>query len=209
MSKGHLAFEAKRGFILSQIRLLSQDAIDLGDWGYDYQEEITPATLENVLQRVNRISRRHNLTFYNSAAMDHVAEQLRVLYQQMKSSDLYFESPAILGGRADLTLPQNIEDIPDTWPSEDDSTEQARDQYKVLVARISSMVAGIHNIRLKHKNLLDIRKKIENLEDPAQTIQPNIVFKESELVAELKRTRILAAKLANELEATKVGNTHG
>ncbi|KAK6539809.1 hypothetical protein TWF694_009998 [Orbilia ellipsospora] len=205
MSKFHLSFEAKRGFVLSQIRILSQDIVPDQHWNEDIGDtEITSAALEGILQKVNRISRRHYQIFYNSPAIDHVTEQLSVLYQQPNHEFQPNSCLNILEGRADLTQLRTIEKLPEAWPeNDDDDGEEVRHQYKILVARLSSMAAGMNNIRAKHKCLLEAKKRIDGLADPSSTIQPNLMFKEGELVSELKRMRILAAKLVNELEGSK------
>lgn len=43
--------------------------------------------------------------------------------------------------------------------------------------------------------------------DPQQSVQPNLVTKDGPLAAELERTRLLAAKLAYQIEKSKFPNT--
>ncbi|KAF3914180.1 hypothetical protein ABW21_db0204329 [Orbilia brochopaga] len=102
---------------------------------------------------------------------------------------------------------RNVELLPESWPVRGGNAyrtpEEANAVYKALVGRVSGMAAAIINLRLKHKRLLAIRKKLGALANPQQTIQPNLVFKDGELALELKKMRILAARLANELETSR------
>ncbi|KAK6329667.1 hypothetical protein TWF696_003540 [Orbilia brochopaga] len=211
-SSNLLTFEAKKGFVLSQIRILSQDTPSPVDWDYDGDdgdgEPLTDAAMENVLQKVNRLLRRHHQIFYSSPAVDHVSEQVKVLCMQRTGSRHETEdSSDVLSGRQDLSDAQNVERLPETWPVRGGtaygSGEEANAVYKALVGRVSGMAAGIINLRLKHKRLLAIRRKLGVLANPQQTIQPNLVFKDGELALELKKMRILAARLANELETSR------
>lgn len=43
--------------------------------------------------------------------------------------------------------------------------------------------------------------------DPQQSVQPNLVTKDGPLAAELERTRLLAAKLAYQIEKSRFPNT--
>lgn len=43
--------------------------------------------------------------------------------------------------------------------------------------------------------------------DPQQSVQPNLVTKDGPLAAELERTRLLAAKLAYQIEKSKFLDT--
>ncbi|KAJ6257980.1 hypothetical protein Dda_7770 [Drechslerella dactyloides] len=219
----HLTFEAKKGFVLSQIRILSQDIPSRAEWDYngssdddesggaDSAEPLTDAAIEGVLQKVNRLLRRHHQVFYSSPAIDHVSEQVNILSLQRPGSTHETEDePDVLSGRLDLSELQNIERLPESWPVRSGSAEEANVMYKALVGRVSGMAAGVINLRLKHKRLLAIRKKLGVLENPQQTIQPNLVFKDGELALELKKMRILAARLANEMETSKaVATTEG
>ncbi|KAK6515681.1 hypothetical protein TWF506_007995 [Arthrobotrys conoides] len=153
---------------------------------------------------VNRLCQRHHQIFYNAPAIDHVSEQIEVLYQQQQQNDrtLGVGGSDVLGGQADLSDPQNIEKLPEIWPVEDEADDIC-DAYKQLVGEISSMAAGLVSLRCRHERLLCLRKKISTLENPREKIQPNLVFKDGELALELKKMRILAAKLAHELEGPK------
>ncbi|EWC46636.1 hypothetical protein DRE_04123 [Drechslerella stenobrocha 248] len=211
-SSTQLAFEAKKGFVLSQIRILSQDTPTRLDWRDEEDDDeegaaagFSDAVVENVLQKVNRLSRRHCQIFYSSQGIDHVSEQIEVLYQQRTSGRHDVEDVNVLSGRLDLSDVRNIERLPESWPSKSGSgsTDEDALAYEALVGRLASMAEGITNIRLRHKRLLAVRKKLEVLANPSVSIQPNLVAKDGELALELKRMRVLAARLANELETSQ------
>ncbi|KAK6363846.1 hypothetical protein TWF730_001252 [Orbilia blumenaviensis] len=152
---------------------------------------------------VNRLCQRHHQIFYNAPAIDHVSQQLEVLYLQRIEKNYGQGGSDVLSGHADLSDPRNIEKLPEIWPAEEHGADEMSQAYKELVGQVSSMAAGLQSIRSRHERLLALRKKIGTLENPRESIQPNLVFKDSELALELKRMRILAAKLAYELEAPK------
>ncbi|KAK6531559.1 hypothetical protein TWF281_008353 [Arthrobotrys megalospora] len=202
-----LTFEAKKGFVISQTRIISQGISVTPRWEDGCCDagpsEVTAAVVENTLAKVNRLCQRHHQMFYNATAIDHVSEQIEVLYQQGIDKVPNQDSLDVLSGQADLSDPRNIEKLPEIWPVEDHSADGIYQEYKELVGQVSSMAAGLVSIRARHERLLALRKKIGTFENPRESIQPSLVFKDSELAFELKRMRILAAKLAYELEGTK------
>ncbi|KAK6356591.1 hypothetical protein TWF718_000939 [Orbilia javanica] len=209
-----LTFETKKGFLISQTRIVSQAISVASGWEDGCCEagpsELTAVVVENTLTKVNRLCQRHHQMVYNAPAIDHVSEQIEVLYQQQRQQQQQRndktpdqERPDVLGGQADLSDPRNIEKLPETWPVEGHGAGEIYDAYKELVGQVSNMAAGLVNIRSRHERLLALRRKIGALESPREKIQPNLVFKDGELAAELKRMRILAAKLAHELEVSK------
>ncbi|KAF3215054.1 hypothetical protein TWF106_008894 [Orbilia oligospora] len=153
---------------------------------------------------VNRLCQRHHQIFYNAPAIDHVSEQIEVLYQQQRNDKTPGQDGLdVLSGQADLSDPWSIGQLPEIWPNEEYGADEIYDAYKQLVGQVSSMAAGLVSLRSRHERLLCLRNKISVLEKPQEKIQPNLVFKDSELALELKRMRILAAKLAYELDVSK------
>ncbi|RVD84472.1 uncharacterized protein DFL_006221 [Arthrobotrys flagrans] len=207
-SSTQLTFEAKKGFLISQTRIVSQAISVTPGWEDGCCDagpsEVTAVVVENTLAKVNRLCQRHHQIFYNAPAIDHVSEQIEVLYQQQRNDKTpKQEGPDVLSGQADLSDPRNIEKLPETWPVEGHGVDEVYDAYKELVGQVSSMAAGLVSIRSRHERLLALRNKISTLENPREKIQPNLVFKDGELALELKRMRILAAKLAYELDVPK------
>ncbi|KAK6495494.1 hypothetical protein TWF481_003510 [Arthrobotrys musiformis] len=200
-----LTFEAKKGFLVSQARIISQAISVTPGWDDGCCDAgpsgVTDIGVESTLAKVNRLCQRHHQIFYNAPAIDHVSEQIEVLYQQQRDENpSERDGPDVLSGQADLSDPRNIEKLPEIWPAREHEADELYDLYKELVGQTSGMAAGLVSIRSRHERLLALRKKISTLENPREKIQPNLVFKNSELALELKRMRILAAKLAHELE---------
>ncbi|KAF3939610.1 hypothetical protein ABW19_dt0202407 [Dactylella cylindrospora] len=201
-------FEAKKGFALSQIRTLSTLSPN-PDWQTSCPQtdagDLPKATIDTVLQKVNQVLRRHQQLVYSSMAIDHVSEQLDTLYFQAASKSRGEDSDEsnALSGRLDLTRTANIDLLPESWPSSTEGTEEDREAYRELLSGLSGMAAAVENIRKKHAELLKVRRKLEPLEDAERRVQPNLVGRDSEIVGELKRMRVLAAKLANAMEERK------
>ncbi|KAF3312462.1 hypothetical protein TWF173_007260 [Orbilia oligospora] len=201
-------FEAKKGFLVSQTRIVSQSLSVTPGWEdgcCDAGPSEMTIVVENTLAKVNRLCQRHHQIFYNAPAIDHVSEQIEVLYQQQRNDKTPGQDGLdVLSGQADLSDPWSIEKLPEIWPNEEEyGADEIYDAYKQLVGQVSGMAAGLVSLRSRHERLLCLRNKISMLEKPQEKIQPNLVFKDSELALELKRMRILAAKLAYELDVSK------
>ncbi|KAF3270098.1 hypothetical protein TWF970_010835 [Orbilia oligospora] len=207
-SVNHLMFEAKKGFLVSQTRIVSQSLSVTPGWEdgcCDAGPSEMTIVVENTLAKVNRLCQRHHQIFYNAPAIDHVSEQIEVLYQQQRNDKTPGQDGLdVLSGQADLSDPWSIEKLPEIWPNEEEyGADEIYDAYKQLVGQVSGMAAGLVSLRSRHERLLCLRNKISMLEKPQEKIQPTLVFKDSELALELKRMRILAAKLAYELDVSK------
>ncbi|KAF3078564.1 hypothetical protein TWF102_011126 [Orbilia oligospora] len=216
-SVNHLMFEAKKGFLISQTRIVSQSLSVTPGWEDGCCDagpsEMTITVVENTLAKGRCFSAMLSLftgSFTSKCSLcgmanNHVSEQIEVLYQQQRNDKTPGQDGLdVLSGQADLSDPWSIEKLPETWPNEEEyGADESYDAYKQLVGQVSSMAAGLASLRSRHERLLCLRNKISVLEKPQEKIQPNLVFKDSELALELKRMRILAAKLAYELDVSK------
>lgn len=73
------------------------------------------------------------------------------------------------------------------------------DRYQELVAKLSSTNDGLISLRQKHAYYTSLRASLQPFANPMQSIQPNIVVKDGNLLKELDKSRVLAARLADTI----------
>lgn len=71
-----------------------------------------------------------------------------------------------------------------------------------MVSRLSTLAPGLANVKARHSQLLLLRSKLRALEQPLESLQPNLVTRDGELVSELNKTRILTARMIDALDST-------
>jgi len=55
------------------------------------------------------------------------------------------------------------------------------------------------SLRQKHAYYTSLRTSLQTFTDPVKNIQPNIVVKDGDLIKELDKSRVLAARLADTI----------
>lgn len=100
-----------------------------------------------------------------------------------------------------LTRNRNIDALPESYPREKGEDEEELERYQVLRARLvrgCEVLEGQRRKRDYYGRLRDLAKPFGN---PVENVQPNLVTKDGKLHGELERTRMLAVRLAAEVES--------
>jgi len=211
MATGNSIYDIKKGFLSSQLRILDgalkpkenwQDKLPEGEHG-----DLSEGVLNQVLYKLNVVAKRHQKLVYSSQALRHVAEQIDDLYQKKDDSEegITREDDVLRRG-ANLKDPQNIDLLPESYPAEEKDSEEDLEEYQILKAKLANHSAALQAQRQRHAYYSQLKSLIAPFADPQQSVQPNLVTKDGPLAAELERTRLLAAKLAYQIEKSKFIN---
>jgi hypothetical protein len=76
-------------------------------------------------------------------------------------------------------------------------------RYQTLKAQLSNLSVALQAQRRRRAYYAKLKSLIEPFSNPQESVQPNLVTRDSQLAIELERTRILAAKLAYQIERAK------
>lgn len=101
-----------------------------------------------------------------------------------------------------LTGCSNIDALPEAYPlaAEDEDGLEEYQELRERLVRGSEVLEALEKKRAYYRHLLELARPFAN---PRETVQPNLVTKDGALGAELERTRVLAARLAVEVETAK------
>lgn len=103
----------------------------------------------------------------------------------------------------ELTVPSNIRDLPDEYPDYGKESEENLQRYQELRAQLSRYPDLLDALRKKHAYYRRLEQLVVPFENPQESVQPNIVTSTGELGKELERMRLLAARLAAQVERIK------
>ncbi|KAF1815618.1 hypothetical protein P152DRAFT_455335 [Eremomyces bilateralis CBS 781.70] len=204
----------KSSFLRSQTRLLTQPVQPSSRWAErnSKQENNLPdETVRDVLREVNRILRRHNKSVYSSLSIQHVAEQIDKLYWNAGGVDLYSSNPgsedtsALLRVHDDFTEQRHIDKLPEEWEDEDDptATEEAQEEYRALTKKLQSLSERRKALRNKLESYQQLESLLAPFQQPLESVQPNLVTRDSELAAELEKTHALGIRVAARVATMK------
>ncbi|KAG0638014.1 kinetochore Sim4 complex subunit Fta4 [Tuber brumale] len=212
MATGNSIYDIKKGFLSSQLRVLNgtlnpkagwQDKLPEGEHG-----DLSEGVLNQVLYKLNVVAKRHQKLVYSSQALRHVAEQIDDLYQKKDDSvEGITQEDDVLRRGANLKDPQNIDLLPESYPAEEKDSEEDLEEYQILKAKLANHSAALQAQRQRHAYYSQLKSLIAPFADPQQSVQPNLVTKDGPLATELERTRLLAAKLAYQIEKSKFPDT--
>ncbi|CUS14085.1 unnamed protein product [Tuber aestivum] len=214
MATGNSIYDIKGGFLSSQLRVLNgalnpkpnwQDRLPEGEHG-----DLSEGVLNQVLYKLNVVAKRHQKLVYSSQALRHVAEQIDDLYQK-KDDDVegITQEDDVLRRGANLKDPQSIDLLPESYPAEGGDSEEDLEEtrYQTLRAKLANHSAALQAQRQRHAYYSQLKSLVAPFADPQRSVQPNLVTKDGPLAAELERTRLLAAKLAYQIEKSKFPDT--
>ncbi|PUU72243.1 kinetochore Sim4 complex subunit Fta4 [Tuber borchii] len=212
MATGNSIYDIKKGFLSSQLRILDGALKPKENWQEKLPEgehgDLSEGVLNQVLYKLNVVAKRHQKLVYSSQALRHVAEQIDDLYQKKDDSEegITREDDVLRRG-ANLKDPQNIDLLPESYPAEEKDSEEDLEEYQTLKAKLANHSAALQAQRQRHAYYSQLKSLIAPFASPQQSVQPNLVTKDGPLAAELERTRLLAAKLAYQIEKSKFPNT--
>ncbi|EPS25443.1 hypothetical protein PDE_00376 [Penicillium oxalicum 114-2] len=208
MDSSRTVSEIKSSFLRTQVRILSETLAPPEDWknyaGATEEGDLPEKVISDVLHKVNVAAKQHHRIVYSSQAIHHVAQQIASLYWSSINDETQ-DRVSFLDGvekTTDLSRHTNITKLPldiESFGASDDSNsryQQLREQLQVLDER-----------RLRRQQRLDqlrhLKRLLEPFQDARKDIQPNLVTRDGELVQELEKMRMLAARVGGRLSQQK------
>ncbi|KAL7267381.1 hypothetical protein RUND412_010036 [Rhizina undulata] len=193
-------YDQKKSFLSSQLRLLSTPLEPPRNWQHKLPEsehgDLSESVLEQVLYKLNVVARKHHKLAYSAQLLRQVAEQIDALYWERSDRE---EGEDVLRRGTDLKDPANIEQLPDTWSEEAGESEEDLEKYQLLKARLTNQSLALKEQRQRHAYYAHLKQLLEPFVDPVNSVQPNLVTRDSPLDQELVRMRSLAARLAIQI----------
>ncbi|KAL5119660.1 hypothetical protein ACEQ8H_002506 [Pleosporales sp. CAS-2024a] len=175
--------------------------------------------LKRVVDKVNRELKQHSRKVYSRQMIEHVVEQIDMLYWESgtrhaneegdASSDMLDDANAVCQDD-DLTQDERMAKLPAHW---DTATEPAasrhgsitQDDYLAAVSRLQDLSARRQMLQNKLNTYRTLLALLEPYRQPKDNIQPNLVWKDSPLAPELMKMRTLAIRVAGRV-GDKFGN---
>ncbi|TGZ84898.1 hypothetical protein EX30DRAFT_325767 [Ascodesmis nigricans] len=210
MTTQHSIYDIKSEFLFSQSRALSQFPDPPKDWLKDVEEtehgDLSDNVLNQALYKLSVIGKKHANLVYNAQTSRHIAEQLDALYRD--TIEGFEGAPArdeeVLRRGVDLKDPDNIRDLPEEYPDyTDKASSEDLQRYQELRAQLSRYPDLLDALKKKHAYYKHLEKLVVPFDDPKGNVQPNLVTSSGELGKELERMRLLAARLAAQVERVK------
>lgn len=236
-SKHKTVVEQKQQFLLSQKQLLShgippsqrlRTTVDNG--GIELSvlkgvlvkgEQIMRLSTRHVFnsKTVNRDLKQHARTVYSRQRMEHVVEQIDLLYWESGTRDVDAETDTGTDATNDtntvfqsdnLTDDRFIEQLPTHWNTSDEplssrSADVTQDDYLASLSRLQDLAARRQMLQNKANTYRTLLELLEPFRKPKDNIQPNLVWKDSPLTPELAKMRTLAIRVAGRV-GEKYGN---
>ncbi|PKY08840.1 putative kinetochore protein fta4 [Aspergillus campestris IBT 28561] len=200
--------ELKSSFIRAQIRILSERIEPPEDWrSYatgNEEDELREKVVEDVIQKFNTTLKQHNRIVYPSQAVQHVAQQISSLYWSSVSQDARNRNSLRWGVEksVDLSSHMNITQLP-TELEDQLASEEDRIRYQQLRERLVSLDDQRQQRRQRLDQLRRLQELLEPFGNPQENIQPNLVKRDGELVQELEKMRMLAARVGGRIEQNR------
>jgi hypothetical protein len=162
---------------------------------------------------VNRDLKQHSRKVYSRQMIEHVVEQIDMLYWESGTRDIDEEVDAateivddanVLYQNDDLTQDENIAKLPTHWdtsaePASSRTNNTTQDDYLASVSRLQSLAARRQVLQNKLNTYRTLLSLLEPYRKPKENIQPNLVWKDSPLAPELMKTRTLAIRVAGRV----------
>jgi hypothetical protein len=232
MSKQETVVEQKQVFIQSRKHLLSR-GIPPSERLRTIAEDggIELSVLKGVLDKgahidwlisvsvsnpstVNRDLKQHSRKVYSRQMIEHVVEQIDILYWESGARDIdeeldaatdVVEDASTLYQSDDLTQDENIAKLPTRWdtsaePSSSRSSDLTQDDYLASVARLQDLAGRRQMLQNKLNSYRTLLSLLGPYRKPKENIQPNLVWKDSPLAPELAKVRTLAIRVAARVE---------
>ncbi|KAI5793074.1 kinetochore Sim4 complex subunit Fta4 [Geopyxis carbonaria] len=194
----------KRNFLNSQIALLAHVPQPGASWHTqlppaDEHGDLTPAALRDAAIKLDLIAEKHSKLVYSAQLISHVAAQLDALYRDMTDGHdgAVAAEEAVLAAGVDLTDPANIDALPEAYPPAPGETASDADleRYAELRERLVRNAALLAAQREKNAYYRRLRELVAPFENPAESVQPNLVTSTGRIAEELDRLRVLASRV--------------
>jgi hypothetical protein len=163
---------------------------------------------------VNRDLKQHSRKVYSRQMIEHVVEQIDILYWESGARDIdeeldtatdVIEDANTLYQSDDLTQDDMIAKLPTTWdisaePSSSRDGDITQDDYLASVARLQDLASQRQMLQNKLNSTRTLLSLLQPYRKPKENIQPNLVWKDSPLAPELAKVRTLAIRVAARVE---------
>jgi hypothetical protein len=159
---------------------------------------------------VNRDLKQHSRKVYSRQIMEHVVEQIDMLYWESGTRDVdegndtatdITDDTNVVYQNDDLTQDENIAKLPTHWDTsaEPASSRITQDDYLASVSHLQDLAARRQMLQNKLNTYRTLLSLLEPYRKPKENIQPNLVWKDSPLAPELMKTRTLAIRVAGRV----------
>ncbi|KIW00302.1 hypothetical protein, variant [Verruconis gallopava] len=187
----------KTNFLRQQIRILSQP-LKLSDKAKQ-RSEFSDNELRDVMLKANQIVRRHNNAVFDRVAVSNVATQIEQLFWYSSEPDDHLAGgelgdDGVLRIGDDLADADNIHKLSTMFDEDEQSTEFA--EALALLQDLSEKQQALKRKLERYKRL---QRLLEPLENPQQSVQPNLVTRDGPLADELARSKTLGIRVAGGL----------
>jgi hypothetical protein len=170
--------------------------------------------LVSNLPTVNRDLKQHSRKVYSRQMIEHVVEQIDILYwesgahaidSELDAATDIIEDANTLYQSDDLTQDDMIAKLPTTWdtsaePSSSRDGAISQDDYLAAVARLQDLASRRQMLQNKLNSTRTLVSLLGPYRKPKENIQPNLVWKESPLAPELAKMRTLSIRVAARVE---------
>ncbi|KAJ5491037.1 hypothetical protein N7539_002604 [Penicillium diatomitis] len=227
MDSSRTISEAKSAFLRTQVRILSETLAPPDDWkNYAVETEdgdLPEKVISDVLHKVNVATKQHHRVVYSSQAIHHVAQQIASLYWSSvnqetpsrtpftegveKSTDLSRHMLPILWPRSTvfrilLTIRRNLIKVPHDVESLG-ASDDTNARYQQLRERLQTLDERRQQRQQRLDQLRHLQRLLDPFKDAQKNIQPNLVTRDGELIQELERMRMLAARVGGRISQQK------
>ncbi|OKO93300.1 Kinetochore protein fta4 [Penicillium subrubescens] len=179
--------ELKSAFIRGQVRILSESLEPPEDWkNYAVETEegdLPEKVIADVLHKVNVEAKQHHRVVYSSQAIHHVAHQVASLYWSSVNQETQDRASFANGVEKTADLSRHI--------------------YQQLRERLVTLDEQRQQRQRRLDQLRHMQRLLGPFKDPQKDIQPNLVTKDGELVQELEKMRMLAARVGGRISQQK------
>lgn len=183
-----------------------KDVLNKGTLQLAMNMALTPLRL---ICLVNRDLKQHSRRVYSRQMIEHVAEQIDLLYWESgvrpvdededDDAETEEEDSNALYQSDDLALDSNIAKLPATLPSASQDSEVDQDDYLAAVSRLQDLSARRQALQNRLNTYRTLVSLLEPYRKPKENIQPNLVWKDAPIAPELAKTRTLAIRVAGRV----------
>ncbi|EPY49829.1 Sim4 and Mal2 associated protein 4 [Schizosaccharomyces cryophilus OY26] len=197
-------YDKKKSFLTRQIQLLSHPLqIPKKLHTQSESNDLNESVVERVFQRLHLRVKRHIRFNYSQQATQHVAAQIRKLYEQSTQLEDLSSLPHYLYGEFDLRDIVSLQDLPHPWPFQIEQNEQEKqsqqDRYDMQIGELISLLSALDQIKQERKVLEDYRMSLEPFLDTSQSPERQQWKKNPELSALLSSVNVAIAKTSARL----------
>ncbi|KAK9246847.1 kinetochore Sim4 complex subunit Fta4 [Lipomyces tetrasporus] len=202
-------YDAKRAFVDAQARVFAAPLRPSARWLRQHPQAAQSPAVQRGLRHLHTLQRRNVRQVYSSQALQHVALQIDRLHRNRRAattsvaplviSAAASEQQAVLRGDADLTEPGSIEALPEIWAVSEPEAEDIANEYVVLRDQLLALSSALVAARRRHGQVAEIHSLVSFFREPTQTVQPNLVARDGNIEQELRRMRVLLARVSARL----------